>query len=554
MKRIIVFVAPLVLFFLISCNVYANEESGSQDEILWGETGNVHGYRVFNDVGFTDMSFLVPTDQGYMRVQAGVGYGEDYDGDEDERLQFAVEYYDQNFNRTSLRFINMDLPIWGGFCTDGEYYYVTTGQSNPNESDDLEVIRVSKYDKQWNRIQYVSIKGAGIRIPFHSGTCSMAIKGSVLAVHTCRTEYKDSIGKSHQTNYTFTVKTTTMKILEKVDECIHNDSGFVSHSFGQIVQFDGNRIVTVDHGDGGPRAIVLKRFRNGSATSGEFIENELNSIDVLEFDGNSGENYTGAFLGDLQITNDTYLITGSSIPQEYFYDDCNIRNVFLGVVYKSGLTTELKWITNYKRKGIISASNPYLIRVDDDSFLLMWDEVRDDDEDNRQLKCIFVDAQGETTSAVQSVDAYLTDCRPILNDGKIVWYSWDNGETIFYQMPVDNPTGLTKTVNSYKKDPELYIKTTTRTIKAKKLKKKARVVQPFVYAESDNEDADIIFQGTGVNAKSRKALKINKYTGKVTVKKKTKKGKYSMKVTVTVPSTSAYNMASKTVTITVQVK
>lgn len=57
----------------------------------------------------------------------------------------------------------------------------------------------------------------------------------------------------------------------------------------------------------------------------------------------------------------------------------------------------------------------------------------------------------------------------------------------------------------------------------------------------------------GVNKKSKKALKINTRTGKIKVRKKTAKGTYRMKVTVTAAGSAKYEAARKTVTVIIKV-
>ena len=64
----------------------------------------------------------------------------------------------------------------------------------------------------------------------------------------------------------------------------------------------------------------------------------------------------------------------------------------------------------------------------------------------------------------------------------------------------------------------------------------------------------VTYMITGGNKKSKKALKINKNTGKITVKKKTKKGTYKIKVTVSAAGNNQYEAGSKTVTVNVRVK
>lgn len=88
-------------------------------------------------------------------------------------------------------------------------------------------------------------------------------------------------------------------------------------------------------------------------------------------------------------------------------------------------------------------------------------------------------------------------------------------------------------------------------VKAKKLKKKA---QSVTFKAKVNSGGKITFTGKAANSKSRKALKLNGKTGKITVKKGTRKGTYKMTVTVKAKATAKYKAASKKVKVTVVVK
>ena len=63
----------------------------------------------------------------------------------------------------------------------------------------------------------------------------------------------------------------------------------------------------------------------------------------------------------------------------------------------------------------------------------------------------------------------------------------------------------------------------------------------------------VTYKITG-SSKSKKALKFNKKTGKITVKKGTKKGAYKLKIRVKAAGTALYKAGSKTVTVKVRVK
>ena len=72
----------------------------------------------------------------------------------------------------------------------------------------------------------------------------------------------------------------------------------------------------------------------------------------------------------------------------------------------------------------------------------------------------------------------------------------------------------------------------------------------FGYSSTPNSSYKII----GGNKKSKTALKINSESGKITVKKKTKKGSYTVTVKVTAAGNDQFNAGSKDVKVTVKVK
>ena len=63
-------------------------------------------------------------------------------------------------------------------------------------------------------------------------------------------------------------------------------------------------------------------------------------------------------------------------------------------------------------------------------------------------------------------------------------------------------------------------------------------------------------KGTVTYAKAggNKKIRINKKTGKITIKKKLKKGTYKLKVKVKAAGNSKYKAATKTVTVKIKVK
>ncbi len=128
-----------------------------------------------------------------------------------------------------------------------------------------------------------------------------------------------------------------------------------------------------------------------------------------------------------------------------------------------------------------------------------------------------------------------------LNCGKM--FSDEQGEN-----EISDPVLIPKLA---KKTQPVKVITSTKSVKAKKLKKKARTVKPLTVK---GYKGTVSYKITGGNAKAKKALSINKKTGKITVKKKTAKGTYTVKVKVSVTGTDMYKTFSKTVSVTVKVK
>ena len=95
------------------------------------------------------------------------------------------------------------------------------------------------------------------------------------------------------------------------------------------------------------------------------------------------------------------------------------------------------------------------------------------------------------------------------------------------------------------------LKAVKRTAKASKLKKKAvTVAKPLKFTKKARGKVTYAKVAKG----SAKCLTVNKKTGKVKVRKGTKKGTYKIKIKVTAKGNRNYKAGSKTVTCKVVVK
>ncbi len=371
-------------------------------------------------------SYLVDIGNGnMMRVQS------DYDSS-----NIYVEYYDSQYNVTGVRQLAPELPIYGGFYSGSDAYYIVTGQKNEEESDTVECYRITKYDKNWNRIGSAGLYDCNTFLPFRAGCVRMTEADGYLFVRTSHQMYLSSDGLRHQANVTIQFDENKLVITDSYTDVMNSKYGYVSHSFNQFIKTEGNHLVAVDHGDAYPRSIVLTEYQT-DFTNGQFIsnmnywKNPCKSTDLFEFTGEIGDNATGASVGGFEVTDSAYLVAANSINQEDTSDDRSrhdYRNVCIVGKSKRDGHTFVNWLTNLE--GDLSATTPYLVKINDNKYLVMWSYQK------RSVGAIdytYIDADGSQISPVYTMNGMLSDCEPVYINDTVVWYTSDSdGNVTFY--------------------------------------------------------------------------------------------------------------------------
>lgn len=352
----------------------------------------------------------------------------------------AVDAYDRHtFALLDSRTVPVELETFGGFYAGDRYNYMVFGQSNKEENNSKEVIRVVKYDKDFNRLESASVTGGeSFTIePFDAGSLRMAESGNELVIHTARKRYTTEDGLNHQSQLTIRLDTGAMRVKNSLGRFQENH---VSHSFNQFVLFDGGKLVLVDHGDAYPRSVVLNRS-NGSSFS---------ETDLLKIPGAVGANCTGVTVGGFEASGSNYLVAVNSIDHSRVtsYDSFNMtgldrdeRDVVLLVCGKSGGKTQQVRLTDYVGKNRLG-STPYLVKLSENRFLVLWEEfVYEEDTaktTDKGVRYVEVDGAGQVLTEVRSLqNARLSsDCQPVLLDGAVMWYINMKAGRMFYQIEV----------------------------------------------------------------------------------------------------------------------
>lgn len=373
-------------------------------------------------------SYLTYENGTYMRVQAGA----DANG-------YVVEYFDSSFTITGRKIVPQELPLFGGFYEMNGNYYILSGQTNKNESDSVEVYRITKYTKDWNRVASCGLYGENTTVPFDAGSARMAAYGDYLMIRTSHEMYKSKKdGYNHQANVTIQVDTSAMKITDSYTKVMNVSFGYVSHSFNQFIQMENGKIVAVDHGDANPRSIVLVRYpsvvTSSGFTRGISYSSTCKATDIVAFEGTKGANYTGATVGGFEISDTAYLTAGSvDIDSTAKYSAG--QDIFVGVVSKSTDAVTVNKITNYTA-GQGTTDTPQFVKIGTNSYMLLWHR-------GSSVYYTKIDGNGNQVGAIYSLAGDLSDCVPVLAGDKLVWYTWKNETLQFYQININDLSDYT---------------------------------------------------------------------------------------------------------------
>lgn len=363
----------------------------------------------------------------------------------------CVESYTSDYQFKSQKIIKMELSKFGGFYAGKDYYFLAFGERNPNKDDAQEVLRVVKYDKNWNRVDATRLFGANTLDPFKNGSLRMTQCDDTLYIRTCHQMYN-----THQANISLTVQISTMEVQQQITGVSNlSYTGYVSHSFNQYVLVDDdNTLLTVDQGDAYPRSVVLVKYNKKAPDANAFGGNR--AVHVLPMGGSGA--FTGVSVGAFEASNTAYLVAGNSVDQKANpYSTGTIRNIFVTSTLKDNFSaagTTQHWITNHKyieytdvkgnpqKVAEAVVTTPHLVKLNGNEFMLLWTETVTTIEENKPVKSvvqksILLNGNGEPISGIYSFDGPLSDCKPLVVNGNVVWYYTSKSAPVFYTLNPD---------------------------------------------------------------------------------------------------------------------
>lgn len=485
-------------------------------------------------------SYMTSVDNGFMRLFI-----------RDEKV--CIEYYDDSFNLTSKKSLNLELPWWGGFYKgdDGSYYLVE-GKSNEDCVDGTEVLRIIKYDTNWKRI------GAGkvlaqegweyeIRYPFNHGCVNMTEVDGKLYVITSREGYVDpQYGQGHQGMMLVRMDEKTF-----ATEIVYGDFW---HSLAQYIDHKGSDVYLYEQSEGG-RCTALSLF-DANSTGTDYFDAIKEYASVFRYGGSHDSAWAipcYASVDDLALSDKNALGIGTSIDQakydDYEYCDYDLPyNIYLTVTPFSNLTeeaTSVKWLTHYKEDKDITGVK--LTKIDDNRFLVTWELCSEEVEASSAKDTLlghtihyqFVDGSGGKIGDERTAKAATSDCHPIVKGKNVVYYASDDTTLSFYKIDASSGAFSKKTYSTASSAAKVSgIKNKVYTGKAVKQNpvvkldgKKLKNGTDYSVSYKNNKNvgtATVIITGKGnYKGKVTKKFKITKAANPLKVKPTSKKVKGS---------------------------
>ena len=233
------------------------------------------------------------------------------DGSLKDKRHLMVRTYSPEFQFLSERELEIELQEIGGVFFGQDYNFLVFGQDNWQERSDVEVLRVVKYSKSWQRLDAGSLYTNTVTdVVGQWGNLSFAEYNGMLYIHSGRSTNTLSDGQQHQTNMTFCVRQSDMEVTDTQLGISSQSTGYVSHALTQDILVDSQgRLVTADTGDAYPRGAYLYRYRQ-QAGGDTFYDGQGEGVLFATWPGKGGnviQYPTNAQITSLAETDQGYL-------------------------------------------------------------------------------------------------------------------------------------------------------------------------------------------------------------------------------------------------------
>ncbi len=380
-------------------------------------TNNIHGmdYTNRNDIS-----------QCYIAANAGGNFSRvENMGD-----IILVEDYSPAMKLGLQHFVPLEMSHFGGFYSGTFYNYFLFGQNNGALDNNTEVFRVVKYSKSWQRLGAASIKACNTQSPFYGCNTDFSEIGDKLYIRCGHMAYNGQQGA-----LTMELRVTDMAVMQVQCDDLGTGYGSARNTASTYIDAANGSLFAADHSLDEPRGMTVVSYSSGSGGDG-FIT-PCSFARALSLTGNISEPTPLTSIGGLESSAQYAILVGCTAPEDGTSAN---RNVFVATIPRNAFSTEnvrIGYLTGFAYGDPSSAMTPYIVKVDNDHFVVLW-ENRWGFGESGEVNYVYLNGGGQMTSRVKTMDGCLSDCMPVLCGSQIVWYTTDGGSTTMYSVPASS--------------------------------------------------------------------------------------------------------------------
>ena len=341
-----------------------------------------------------------------------------------------IEDYSPSMKLTLQHFVPMELTHFGGFYSGAQYNYFLFGQNNPGLDNNSEVLRVVKYGKDWSRLGACTIKGSNTQSPFYGCNTDFAEYGNRLFIRCGHMGYN-----GQQAAMTIEVNTESMGLLQVQSDDLGAGYGSARNTAATYIDAANGYLFAADHSLDEPRGMTVVSYSSGS--TGDGFVTPCSFAMAMQLSGNYSDPSPLTSIGGLESSGQYSILVGCTAPQDGTSAN---KNVFVATIPKNAFSTEnvrLGFLTGFAYGDPSSVMTPYLVKVDNDNFVVIW-EARYGFGESGEVNYVYLNGGGQMTSSVKSMSGCLSDCEPVLAGNQIVWYTTDGSRATMYSVPARN--------------------------------------------------------------------------------------------------------------------
>lgn len=389
----------------VICGHVREEEIPTPDSTGPAVSSNIDAHRYQEGHSDVVRSALQPLEDGYLRIEAM----------EDS---VVVEKYDLEMKYVFSKKLELELPLFGGISLGQNHNYLLLGKDYPGTE---EWLRVVLYSKEWTRLGCQSIFGEKDidhvvpMEPFSMAGLDTAQLGDYLFTVTTvsgQNTYTDTIGQD-------------LRLSRVYMPDMYSDYSMWDYSYQYSTVYkdlhlaaDSLSLVMTELSDAGPGNVKFTKY--------SVKDNEVDystPATLVELTAVGMEPYSVTTLGNLVATDSSYLTTGVSGGA-----------LFLAAVDRTNFSQEGTAISWLEGTEILPDAPPYLVEAGD-NYALLWST-------ETGIAWCFVTDTGDVNSPIYCAEGALSDCMPVYNRGKLLWYVTDHSTPCFYSIDTSKPDKL----------------------------------------------------------------------------------------------------------------